>query len=61
MIYVFPGINLHALSPNIHMHVSVRDLYILTIGPHIFMQQNRQTDCGNIYIAHRNMNVGIGN
>ncbi len=27
---------------------------------HIFLQQNRQTDCGNISIAHRHMNVEIG-
>jgi hypothetical protein len=40
------------------------DLYVHTIGPsvHLFscMQQKRQTDGGNIKIAHRNMNVGIG-
>jgi hypothetical protein len=29
-------------------HVSVSDLYIPRIGPHIFLQQNRQTDCGNM-------------
>jgi hypothetical protein len=51
---------LRGLSPNFHMYVSVSDLYIPTIGPHIFLQQNRQTDHGNIYIAHRNMNVEIG-
>ncbi len=28
--------------------VSVSDLYIPKIGPPIFLQQNRQTDCGNI-------------
>jgi hypothetical protein len=45
---------------------SQSDLFIPTIGPPIFMQQNRQTDRGNMYIciciqiAHRNMNVGIG-
>jgi hypothetical protein len=27
----------------------------------IFLQQNRQTDPGNIDIVHRHMNVGIGN
>ncbi len=31
-----------------HIHVSVSDLYIPRIDPHIFLQQNRQTDCGNI-------------
>jgi hypothetical protein len=36
------------LNPNIHIHVSVSDLYIPRIGPHIFLQQNRQTNCGKI-------------
>ncbi len=31
-----------------HIHVSVSDLYIPRIGPHIFLQQNRQTSRGNI-------------
>jgi hypothetical protein len=35
------------LSPNFHIHVSVSDLYIPRIGPHIWLQQNRQTDPGN--------------
>ncbi len=36
-------------------------IYIIsTIGPPIFLQQNRPTDRVNIQIAHRNMNVGIG-
>jgi hypothetical protein len=35
--------------------------YIPRIGPHIFLQQNRQTDPGNIYkISLRYMNVGTG-
>ncbi len=51
---------LRGLSPNFHIHVSVSDLYIPKIGPHIFLQQNRQTDLGNIKIAHRHMNVEIG-
>ncbi len=41
-------------------HVSVSDLYIHTIGPSIFLQLNIQTNHGNIEIAHRNLNVGIG-
>jgi hypothetical protein len=57
-IYVFPEKKLRCLSPNIHIHVSVSDLYIPLIGQPIFLQQNRQTDCGNI--AHRNINVGNG-
>jgi hypothetical protein len=31
-----------------HCHVSVSDLFIPTIGPHIFLQQNRQTDRGTV-------------
>ncbi len=47
-IYVFSEIELCGLSPNFYNHVSVSDLYILTIGPPIFLQQNRQTDRGSI-------------
>jgi hypothetical protein len=36
-------------SPQFHIHVSVSDLYIPSIGPHIFCNQNRQIDPGNIY------------
>jgi hypothetical protein len=43
-IYVFPDKELPGLSPS----VSVSDLYLLRIGPHIWLQQNRQTDPGNI-------------
>ncbi len=32
--------------------VSVRGLYIPRIGPHIFLQQNRQTDRGNRSQTH---------
>jgi hypothetical protein len=39
---------LRGISPIFYIHVSVRDLYIPRIGPHIFLQQNRQTDRGNI-------------
>jgi hypothetical protein len=31
-IYVFPKKELHGLSPNLHIHVSVSDLYIPRIG-----------------------------
>jgi hypothetical protein len=31
-----------------YIGVSVRDLYTSRIGPHIFLQQNMQTDPGNI-------------
>jgi hypothetical protein len=59
-IYVFPEKELLGLSPNFHTHVSESDLFIPRIGPHIFLQQNRQTNRGNILIAHRHMNVEIG-
>ncbi len=44
-IYVFLFWELRGLSPNFHIHVSVSDLYIRST---YFLQQNRQTDCGNI-------------
>jgi len=47
-IYVFPEKELRDLSPNFHIHVSVGDLYIPRIGPHIFLKQNRQSNRGNI-------------
>ncbi len=33
---IFPGKELHGLSPNFHIHVSVSDLYIPTIGLPVF-------------------------
>ncbi len=45
-IYVFLFWELRSLSPNVHLHVSVSDLYIPRIGPHISLQQNRHTDPG---------------
>jgi hypothetical protein len=45
-IYVFPGKEMRGLSPNFHIHVSVSDLNIPTIGPPIFLQQNRNWDWG---------------
>ncbi len=47
-IYVLPEKELRGLSPHFHIHVSVTDLDIPSIGPHNFLQQNRQTDRGNI-------------
>ncbi len=47
-IYVFSEKELRCLSPNFHIYVSVSDLYIPGFSPHIFLQQNRQTDPGNI-------------
>ena len=34
--YVYPEKELHGLSPNFHILVSVSDLYIPRIGPYIF-------------------------
>ncbi len=47
-IYVFPEKELRGLSPNFHTRTSASDLYFTRIGPPIFLQQNRQTDRGNI-------------
>ncbi len=41
-IYVFLFWKLRSLSPNFHIHVSVSDVFIPRIGPHNFLQQNRQ-------------------
>jgi hypothetical protein len=57
---LIPFLELRGLSPSFHIHVSVSDLYISRIGPHNFMQQNRQIDRGNLLNAHRHMNVEIG-
>jgi hypothetical protein len=35
---IFPEKKLRGFSPNFHIHVSASDLYILRIGPHIFLQ-----------------------
>jgi hypothetical protein len=37
-------------QPDFHIHVSVSDLFIPRISPHIFLQQNRQTNRRNICI-----------
>jgi hypothetical protein len=34
-VYIFLSWELRGLSPNFHIHVSVSDLYISRIGPHI--------------------------
>ncbi len=43
-----PRKELRGLSPNFHIHWPESYLYIPTIGPPIFLQQNMQTDRGNI-------------
>ncbi len=49
-IYLISEKELLSLSPNsnIHVSVSVSDLYIPRIGPPIWLTKNRQTDPGNI-------------
>ncbi len=39
-INLFPEKEFRGLGPNFHIHVSVSDLYMPKIGPHIFLQQN---------------------
>jgi hypothetical protein len=46
--YVFPEMKLCSLILNSYIHVSVSDLYIPRIDLPIWLQQNRQTDPGNI-------------
>jgi hypothetical protein len=46
--YVFSEKVLRGLSPNFHIHVSVIDLYITTIGLPILLQENMRSDPGNI-------------
>ncbi len=59
-IYLFPGMKLRGLVLNFHIHISVNDLYFPRIGPSMLLQKNRQTNPGNISIAHRYMNAGLG-
>ncbi len=47
-IYVFPEMKLRGLVSNAYIHVSETDFYITRIGLPIWLQQNRQTDPGNI-------------
>ncbi len=45
---IFPEKELRGHSPNFHIHVSVRDLYIPTIDLPILLQENMGTGPGNI-------------
>jgi hypothetical protein len=45
---IFREKELRSLTPNFHIHVSVSDLYIPTIGLPILLQENIWTDPGNI-------------
>jgi hypothetical protein len=44
----FPEKELCSLSPNFHIHASLSDLYIPTIGLPILLQENKWTDPENI-------------
>jgi hypothetical protein len=52
-------LEMRGLSPNFHIYVSERLINSQDPGPHIFLQQNRQTDHGNLSIAHRHVNLEI--
>jgi hypothetical protein len=45
---LFPKKELHGLSPNFHIYLSMSYLYILTIGQLILLQENMWTDPGYI-------------
>jgi hypothetical protein len=53
---IFPEKELRGLSPKLHIHVSVSDLYITTIGLPILLQENMWTNPGSIKIAHSHIN-----
>jgi hypothetical protein len=55
---IFPEMELRGLSANFHIHVSVSDLYILTIGLLILLQENIWNYPGNIQIARGNWDWG---
>jgi hypothetical protein len=52
--------NYNVLSPNSYTRLSVREKYISRISLSILLQPNMWTDPGNIYNAHRHVNVEIG-
>ncbi len=56
---IIPEKEMHGLSPNFNIQVSVSDLHIPAIGLPILLLKNMWTDPGNIWIAHRQMNVEI--
>jgi hypothetical protein len=58
LVYVFPERELRDLSPNVHIHVSVSNLYIPTFGPPVFSCRRIGRPIRGIYISL--MNVGIG-
>jgi hypothetical protein len=50
---IFPKNKLRGLSPNFHIHVSVSDLYIPTVGLSILLQEN--TVCGPILGIYKSL------
>ncbi len=52
-VYMFLFWELHGLSPNFHIHVSVSDLYIPKIGPHISSSRK-----GRLIVGIQNVEIG---
>jgi hypothetical protein len=58
-MYSFSG-NFAASAPNFHIHVSVSDLYIPRIGPHIFGCIKIDRPIREVYKSLTDMSVGTG-
>jgi hypothetical protein len=56
---IFPGKEYRGLSPNIHIHASVSNLYIPTIGMPVLLEEICRPILG-LYKSLRYMNVEIG-
>jgi hypothetical protein len=57
---IFPEKELRSLSPNFFIHVSVSDLFIPRIGPHISCSRIGRSILGMYKSLHRHVNVEIG-
>ncbi len=57
---MIPEMKLRGLVPNFYIFVDVSDFYYHDRSANA-IQKNSRTQGGNIYIAHRYMNVEIGN